>query len=211
MLSALTIVLGQEARADELLGDRRATAALATARGLGEEGVDGGLQVEAGVVPERVILGGRRDVQDERRDVVVLHDIAAVLPELGQLHLAGPVEDARGLPEADVLELLDVGQALVEGGDGHACRAAGCDGTCRGDAHDEHDEDEDDRHQGAGTPGGGLAGKAAGDGETRGVGTPMMVPVPVPAAGRDDTTLLWAIRHALRIVHDVRGERVTAG
>ena len=62
---------GQEPRTDELLGDRGRTAAVAAATELLGHRVDGGLEIEARVLPERVVLDGGRDVEDERRDLVV--------------------------------------------------------------------------------------------------------------------------------------------
>ena len=83
----------QEPAADELLGDRGGAAAVAAATELLRHGVDRGLQVEARVLPERVVLDGGRDVKDELGDLVVLDDLAALLPEARQPRLAGPVVD----------------------------------------------------------------------------------------------------------------------
>ena len=77
--AASTTSCGQEARADELLGDRRG-AALAGARRVLGDGRDEGGEVDAGVVPERAVLGGRRRVEDEGRDVVVARRRGAAGP-----------------------------------------------------------------------------------------------------------------------------------
>ena len=71
--------------ADELLGDRRRAAAVAA------EAVDSGRddreRVEAGVVPERLVLDGGLGVDDDRRDVVERDDLALLAAEAGELDL----------------------------------------------------------------------------------------------------------------------------
>ena len=52
-------------------------------------------RIEAGVVPERLVLDRRRRVEQDRRDLVEGHDLALGLAEAGQLDLAGPVVDDR--------------------------------------------------------------------------------------------------------------------
>ena len=111
---------------------------------------------------------------------VELDDLAALVPELGQLHLAV------------------TGRMMLVGSEKSRSRNSCTSGRPWSSAamvtpaappaamtpteatpvtHD--DADEHDGQQGAGPTRRGLAGGAASDGETRGVGTPMMGPVPV--------------------------------
>jgi len=90
-------VLRQQSRADELLGDRGGTAAIAPDR------ADAGLQdrdrIEAGVVPERLVLDRRGGVDEDLRDLIESDHLALVVPEAGELDLARPVVDDRLLGE----------------------------------------------------------------------------------------------------------------
>ena len=94
----------EEAHPRQLLGDGRGTAAPAAQRvEAGREDRDG---IEAGVLPERLVLDGRRRVEQDRRDLVVLDDFALELPEAGELG-AVAVEDDRFLGQLVVLHGLD--------------------------------------------------------------------------------------------------------
>ena len=73
----------QQPLADQLLGDRRGAAAVAPQRV--EPGRDDRQRVEAGVLPERLVLDRGRRVEDERRDLLEGHDLAAGVAEAGQL------------------------------------------------------------------------------------------------------------------------------
>ncbi len=99
----------EQAGAHELLGDRRAAAVVAV------DGVDRGRdearRVEARVVPERLVLDGRRRVDERGRDLVERHDIAAVVTELREEDLAGPVVD-RGL--RGEVQLVERGLRILE-------------------------------------------------------------------------------------------------
>ena len=108
-IGAVDDVLGQQPRADELLGDGRC-AALARARRVLGDGRDQRGRVDAGVLPERAVLRRRRGVEDQRRDIGVVDDAAALVLEPAQLHLAVAVVDDRGLGEGQVAELARVGQ-----------------------------------------------------------------------------------------------------
>ena len=70
----------EEPLADELLGDRRGAAAAAA------EAVDAGRddrqRVEAGVLPERLVLDRGLGVDDDRRDLLERHDLAPGLADL---------------------------------------------------------------------------------------------------------------------------------
>ena len=83
----------QEPCPDELLGDRRGAAAVAAQRV--EPGGDDRHRVEAGVLPERLVLDRGRRVEQDRRDLLEGHDLALELAEAGQLDLAGPVVEDR--------------------------------------------------------------------------------------------------------------------
>ena len=65
-------------------------------------GRDDAERIEAGVLPEGLVLDGRRGVEDDRRDLLERHDLALAVAEPGQLDLAGPVVDDRLLGQ-DVL------------------------------------------------------------------------------------------------------------
>ncbi len=108
----------EQPRADELLGDRRSAAVAAV------EGVDGRRDeargIEAGVLPERLVLDGRGRVDEARRDLVERHDLAPVVPEPGEQHVVGAVVDRRLLGEPEVVEgrlrVLEIlGQERVRG------------------------------------------------------------------------------------------------
>ena len=104
--------VGEEAVADELLGDRRGAAGVAGQRV--DAGRDDADRVEAGVLPERLVLDRRRRVDHDRRDLVERDDVALLAGERRELDLAGPVVDRRLLVELDVVEdLLRVGEVLA--------------------------------------------------------------------------------------------------
>ncbi len=104
--------LGQEQRPDQLLGDRRCAARVA-GQGVQARREDPG-RIEAGVLPERLVLGGRGGVDENGRDLVVRDDVALLASKGGELDLAGPVEDLGLLGEVEVVEdLLRVGKALA--------------------------------------------------------------------------------------------------
>ena len=85
----------EQALADQLLGDGRRAAAAATERiqrGRGDRH-----RVEAGVVPEGLVLDRRGRVEEHLGDLVEGHGLALRIAEAGQLDLAGPVVDDRFL------------------------------------------------------------------------------------------------------------------
>ncbi len=92
-------VFRKQPRPDQLLGDRRGATAVA-ADGI-EAGRDDRHRVEARVVPERLVLDGGRRVEEDRRDLLVGHDLATLVAEAGQLGLAGPVVDDQFLDRRD--------------------------------------------------------------------------------------------------------------
>ena len=94
--------LGQEPRPHQLLGDRRGAARIA-GQGIQARGEDPG-GIEAGVLPERLVLGGRRRVDEDGRDLVVRDDVALLAGKGGELDLAGPVQDPGLLGEVEVVE-----------------------------------------------------------------------------------------------------------
>ena len=96
-LGSWTSSAGEQARTDELLGDRRGAAAVAAQRV--EAGRDDRDGIEAGVLPEGLVLDRRGGVDDDRRDLVERHDVALRVAEPRELHLAGPVVDDRLLGE----------------------------------------------------------------------------------------------------------------
>ena len=96
------------------------------------DGRDQGGRVDAGVVPERAVLGGRRGVEDQGRDVGVVDDAATLVLEPTELHLAVTVVHDRRLGEGQLAELARVGQARGE------------DAKRR----DRHDPGQPDRHEG---------------------------------------------------------------
>ena len=81
----------EQAGADQLLGDRRGAAARAAQRV--EPGGDDRRRVEAGVLPERLVLDRGRGIEQDRRDLVEGDDLALEVAEPGELDLAGPVVD----------------------------------------------------------------------------------------------------------------------
>ena len=80
---------GQQAGADELLGDRRAAAGMALERV--ERRRDEAGEIEARVRPEVLVLDRGRRVDELGRQLVVGHELALELTEPRELHLAGPV------------------------------------------------------------------------------------------------------------------------
>ena len=111
--AGLDVRVGQQAVADELLGDRGTAAVVAL------EGVDGGRGeadgVEAGVLPERLVLDRGRRIDELGRDVLVRDELAAVRAEAREEHLPGAVVYARLLVVDDGLEGLGrVGEVLGE-------------------------------------------------------------------------------------------------
>ncbi|GIW20139.1 MAG: hypothetical protein KatS3mg065_0435 [Chloroflexota bacterium] len=72
------------------------------------EGVEGGRDeaegVEADVLPEGLVLDGRRGVDELRRELVEGDELAPGRPEASQLDRPGPVVDDRLLVEGEVLE-----------------------------------------------------------------------------------------------------------
>ena len=102
-------VLRQEARPDELLGDRRRAALADAGRVLGD-GRDQGGGVDAGVVPEGAVLRGRRRIEDEGRDIGIVDDTPALVLEPSELGLAGAVVDDRRLRERELAEVARIGQ-----------------------------------------------------------------------------------------------------
>ena len=138
----------EQALAYELLGDRRGAAAVATERA--QRRRDDGDGVEAGVVPEGLVLdrGGR--VEQHLGDLVEGHGLALGIPEAGQLDLAGPVVDDRLLGKDVVLQLARIGQVGRE-------RAIDAD---RGDGRDGAKAGEE-REQDDGEPADGRRARAA--------------------------------------------------
>ena len=114
-------VVRQEAGPDELLGDRGGAAG--PARQAVDAGLEDGDRIEAGVLPEGVVLDAGGGIDQDRRQVAVLDERALLLAEPRQLHLAGRVVDDRLLVELDVVEQrLGVGETLAVDGvaaDGH--------------------------------------------------------------------------------------------
>ena len=128
-------VILEEAHPGELLGDGRGAAPSAAQRveACREDG-DG---IEAGVLPERLVLDGRRRVEQDRRDLVELDDLALELAEAGELS-ALAVEDDRFLGQLVVLHVRDRIEARGERGV-EADRRECADGT---NAREEEEEDE---------------------------------------------------------------------
>ncbi len=147
---------GQETRAHELLGDRRAAARPAV------DGVDRGGQeareIEARVVPEILVLDRGRGIEDFGRQVGERHELALALTQTGQLDLPGSVRDARLLIEVELREEdLRVRQtvAVVAVGGRHPEQRRG--------ARADEGEEQDDRDGNHGPPnGGGPAGPPSG-------------------------------------------------
>ena len=102
---------GQEARPDELLGDRRAAARPAVER-VDRRPRRTPARSKPGFDPEVLVLDRRRRVEDLRRELVEVDDLALALAEAGELDVAGAVEDDRLLVELEVVEgCLRFGQA----------------------------------------------------------------------------------------------------
>ena len=187
---------GRSRAADQLLCDRGGAAAVAAAPELRRERVDRGFQVEARVLPERVVLDGGRDVEDELGDLLELEDLAALLPEARQPRLPGPVVHRRRLREAEVAERADVGKPLLQRGDRHADRAARGDHGRGGDRHQRHDQDQRDGDEGAGSSARRLSLRETRDSDAgrvrRGLGVAQRVGRSLPGAS------VGAIGHAGR-------------
>ena len=133
----------EEPGADELLGDRRCAARPAGDRvDAGRDDPDG---IEAGVLPEPLVLDRGRRVDHLARDLVVGDDLAAERAELGELDLAGPVDDARLLVELEVLErggrVGQVRRIVVVGADGHDQASTS---RKEGAAHEDDEDDDGD-------------------------------------------------------------------
>jgi hypothetical protein len=141
-LGILNEVLIEQALAHELLGDRR-RAATATAEAV-DAGRDDRERVEAGVVPERLVLDRGLRVDHDGRNVVELDDLAACLADPGQFDLTGAVVDHGFLLRDEVVQLVRITQAArdrAEPGDRR-----------RGDQQGEGGEeepDDDGNHAGA--------------------------------------------------------------
>ena len=138
---ALERPVGEEPGADELLGDRRGAARPAGDRvDTCRDDPDG---IEAGVLPEALVLDRGRRVDHLARDLVVGDDLAAERAELGELDLARPVDDARLLVELQVLErrggVGQVGGVVVVGADGHDEAS-----TSRKEGGTQEDDEDDD-------------------------------------------------------------------
>jgi hypothetical protein len=82
----------EQARAHELLGDRGGASAVPTQRI--DAGGDDGQRIEAGVLPERLVLDRRCGIEQERRDLLERDDVALELAEAGQFD-AVAVQDHR--------------------------------------------------------------------------------------------------------------------
>ena len=76
----------EQARADQLLGDRRGAAAFAAKRT--EPGRHDRHRIEAGVLPEGLVLDRRRRVEEDLGDLVEGDDLPLGVAEAGQLDLA---------------------------------------------------------------------------------------------------------------------------
>ncbi len=86
-------LLVEQAGSDELLGDGRCAARVAAQRA--ERRRDDRHRVEAGVLPEGLVLDRRRGIEQDLRDLVELDDLAPGVAEACQLDRAGPVVDDR--------------------------------------------------------------------------------------------------------------------
>ena len=130
--------LGQEPVAHQLLGDRGSPAGPAGERV--EPRRDDAEGIEAGVLPEGLVLDGRGRVNHHRRDLVEGHDVPPLAGEGREGHLPGAVVDARLFVELDVAEdLRRIGEAL-------AVVREGRDGAREpGGAHDEERGEEKER------------------------------------------------------------------
>ena len=137
--------MGRSRRAHELLGDRRAAAVVAV------DGVDGGGdeadRVEAGVVPERLVLDGRGGVDEGGRDLVEGDHRPAVVAELRELDLVAPVEHGRLGREVQLVErllgILEVFREVRVPGDRRQCAA-----RAQHEQGYEHEEGKRDRDNG---------------------------------------------------------------
>ncbi len=116
----------QEAHAHQLLADGARAGNRLTGLEVLEEGAHDRLEVDARVLPERLVLGGDLGIDHDRRDLLEGYDAPILDREGGELLAVGR-HDRRGLVQAEVLDLADVGQVAGEG---------------RVDAHDA-DEDAD--------------------------------------------------------------------
>src|SRR5207253_274958 len=95
--------LREEPRPDELLGDRRGSPI--TAAGGVDRRRDDAQRVEAGVLPEGLVLDRGRRVDEHRRELVIgVDDLALGLAKAGQLDLSGSVEDDSLLVEGELAE-----------------------------------------------------------------------------------------------------------
>ena len=100
-------VVGQQSGTDELLGDGRC-AALAGAGRVLSGGGDQRRDVDAGVVPERAVLGGGRRVEHGLGDRIEGEDATSLVLESPELDLAGAVVDDRRLGEPQVVQLARI-------------------------------------------------------------------------------------------------------
>ena len=108
-LALVGLLLAEVEDLDVLLGDRGGTLAV-TARGVVEHRAQDALDVDAGVGPEGLVLGGDHRVLDRVGHLVVGDDRTVLRGERAELGLAVGVVDARGLG----LEVL-VGARDVDG------------------------------------------------------------------------------------------------
>ena len=151
----------EQARPDELLGDRRSAAAVA-AQGVEARG-DDRERVEAGVLPEGLVLDRGRGVEHERWDVLEGHDVALELAEAGELDLTGAVEEHGLLGQGVVpcgrgarsLRQRVVGQLL---GRFEVAREGAIDRQ-RGDRGQDPDGGQEREHDDRDPAGGGPAGR----------------------------------------------------
>ena len=148
---------GQQALADELLGDRGAAArACRAAHRARTRGCPTGSNP---ALSQKVRSSAAVVASDEhRRDLVPGHDRAVELAEGGQLDLAGPVVDHGLLGQLDLLEERGVGKALAERHE----HADGADGP--GQAEERQHREQEQAHLGgrahAAAPPPGAAGDA---------------------------------------------------
>ncbi len=128
-------LLVEQSGADQLLGDGRRAAGVAAQRA--ERRRDDGDRVEAGVLPEGLVLDRGRRVEQDLGDLVELDDLAPGITEAGQLDRAGAVVDDRLLGEDVVGQDLRVVQAVRQ-------RGVQADGSDRRDRPEPGEEPEDD-------------------------------------------------------------------
>jgi hypothetical protein len=145
----------QQARPDELLGDRRGAALVAADRV--EAGLHDPERIEAGVRPERLVLDAGRRIDEHGGDLVEGHDLALLVPEPGELDLPRRVVDDGLLAEGQAAEdLLGIGEiARVEG-----VRADGRDEAGQGE-DGERAEEEQRKRDGKDARGGAAASMSA--------------------------------------------------